>query len=111
MTATELGAGLQVRADNPLAGLEGRAALLRRLGETLAAAPGIFARFHTPRPSGLVDGLVEQLEDDALPARTILIALLRHLGPIWPGGRRWTASISAIAGATPASAAPTRPPG
>ncbi|MFZ4410339.1 MAG: URC4/urg3 family protein [Paracraurococcus sp.] len=85
MTAVELGAGLQVTPENPLAGLEGRAALLRRLGETLAAAPGIFARVHTPRPSGLVDGLVEQLEDDALPARTILLALLRHLGPIWPG--------------------------
>src|SRR4051812_16243147 len=85
MTAAELGQGLQVRPDNPLTGLEGRAALLRRLGETLAVAPQVFGRFHTPRPSGLIDGLVEQLEEDALPARTILIALLRHLGPIWPG--------------------------
>lgn len=85
MTAEELGQGLQVGPDNPLTGLDGRAALLRRLGETLAAAPEVFGRFHTPRPSGLVDGLVEQLEEDALPARTILIALLRHLGPIWPG--------------------------
>jgi hypothetical protein len=85
MTAEELGQGLQVGPDNPLTGLEGRAALLRRLGETLAAAPEVFARFHGPRPSGLVDGLVERLEDDALPARSILVALLRHLGPIWPG--------------------------
>ena len=60
MTAEELGQGLQVGPDNPLTGLEGRAALLRRLGETLAAAPEIFGRCHTPRPSGLFDGLVEQ---------------------------------------------------
>jgi hypothetical protein len=85
ITAEELGRGLQVRPDNPLTGLEGRAALLRRLGATLAATPGIFGRADTPRPSGLVDGLVAQLEDGALPARTILVALLRHLGPIWPG--------------------------
>jgi DNA-binding CsgD family transcriptional regulator len=32
ITAEELGEGLQVREDNPLTGLEGRAALLRRLG-------------------------------------------------------------------------------
>ena len=37
-TAT-LAAGFQVRADNPLVGLDGRAALLRRLGEVAAATP------------------------------------------------------------------------
>ncbi|WP_431268618.1 DUF1688 family protein [Dankookia sp. P2] len=85
VTAAELGQGLQVRADNPLTGLEGRAALLRRLGATLAAAPEVFGQADTPRPSGLVDGLAGQLEGGALPARSILIALLQHLGPIWPG--------------------------
>ncbi|MFC7474242.1 URC4/urg3 family protein [Dankookia sp. GCM10030260] len=85
MTAEELGRGLQVGPDNPLTGLEGRAALLRRLGETLAATPAVFARVQPPRPSGLVDALAGQLVDGALPARAILIALLRHLGPIWPG--------------------------
>jgi hypothetical protein len=85
ITAEDLGQGLQVREDNPLTGLEGRAALLRRLGATLAAATAAFGRADTPRPSGLVDGLVTQLEDGALPARSILIALLHHLGPIWPG--------------------------
>ncbi|HEY0421461.1 MAG TPA: DUF1688 family protein, partial [Acetobacteraceae bacterium] len=35
ITAEELGRSLQVREDNPLTGLEGRAALLRRLGATL----------------------------------------------------------------------------
>jgi hypothetical protein len=85
ITAEELGQGLQVREDNPLTGVDGRAALLRRLGATLAAAPAVFGQADTPRPSGLVDGLAGQLEDGALPARSILIALLRHFGPIWPG--------------------------
>ena len=44
------------RADNPLVGLEGRAALLRRLGAVVAATPAVFG---TPaRPAGLFDHLV-----------------------------------------------------
>ena len=85
ITAEELGQGLQVREDNPLTGLKGRAALLRRLGTTLASAPPVFGQADSPRPSGLADILAGQLADGALPARSILIALLRHLGPIWPG--------------------------
>ncbi|MBX6742947.1 MAG: DUF1688 family protein, partial [Acetobacteraceae bacterium] len=65
----------------------GRAALLRRLGETVAAAPRIFARRDGPRPGGLFDLLAEEAAaaGGVLPARSILVALLRHLGPIWPG--------------------------
>ena len=40
-TAT-LAQGFQVAADNPLVGLEGRAALLRRLGVVAAATPAVF---------------------------------------------------------------------
>ena len=40
-TAT-LAQGFQVAADNPLIGLEGRAALLRRLGVVAAATPAVF---------------------------------------------------------------------
>jgi hypothetical protein len=46
------------------------------------AAPEAFARADTPRPGGLYDLLATSGE---VPARGILIALLRHLGPIWPG--------------------------
>ncbi|NOG68945.1 DUF1688 family protein [Roseicella sp. DB1501] len=85
MTAEALGRGFQAGPDNPLAGLEGRAALLRRLGETMAASPGVFGQVYPPRPSGLIDGLTAEITEGSLPARSILIALLRHLGPIWPG--------------------------
>ena len=41
-TPDDLAAGFQVTADNPLVGLEGRAALLNRLGRTVAINPDIF---------------------------------------------------------------------
>jgi hypothetical protein len=82
ITAAELAEGFQASEVNPLVGLEGRAALLRRLGETVLAAPGVFGRADAPRPGGIFDLLAAGGE---LPARAILIALLRHLGPIWPG--------------------------
>jgi len=87
LTAAELAGMMQAGPGNPLVGLEGRAALLRRLGETVAAAPRIFARRDGPRPGGLFDLLAEEAAaaGGVLPARSILVALLRHLGPIWPG--------------------------
>ena len=87
ITAAELARMMQAGPGNPLVGLEGRAALLRRLGETVAAAPHIFARQDEPRPGGLFDLLAEEAAamGGVLPARSILIALLRNLGPIWPG--------------------------
>src|SRR6185503_14519268 len=44
LSGEALGCHFQVTADNPLAGVGGRAALLRRLGAVVAAKPGIFAR-------------------------------------------------------------------
>jgi len=70
ITADDLAAGFQVTTANPLVGLQGRAALLRRLGAAL------------PRPGALFAMLAG---NPVLPARKILIAVLRHLGPVWPG--------------------------
>src|SRR5947207_2783056 len=42
MTAERLGDAFQHGPDNPLGGLDGRALLLRRLGEVIAAAPRLF---------------------------------------------------------------------
>ncbi len=72
----------QVGADNPLAGLDGRAELLRRLGQTIAAKP----MFGTPaRIGGLFDHLAGQAEDGRLPAGAILAAVLEGFAEIWPG--------------------------
>ena len=84
-TAGQLAAGFQAGANNPLAGLEGRAALLARLGKTIAAVPGVFAMNDGARPGGLFDFLAQHAKDNVVPAPDILRALLMHLGPIWPG--------------------------
>ena len=83
--AAELARGFQVRLDNPLVGLSGRADLLGRLGRNVAMAPDVFALADDPRPGGLFDHLAAQAADERLPAPAILEALLVHLGPVWPG--------------------------
>jgi hypothetical protein len=72
MDARKLGDVFQVRDDNPLVGLEARAALLRRLGAALDGQ----------RPSVLID----RLRGASVSAPAILHELLVMLGPIWPHG-------------------------
>jgi hypothetical protein len=77
-----LARAFQVRDDNPLAGLDGRVQLLRRLGESIAAKP----MFGTPaRIGGLFDHLAHQARDGQLPATAVLAAVLEGFSEIWPG--------------------------
>jgi hypothetical protein len=69
-----------VSADNPLVGLDGRAALLRRLGRQMQARPDLFAG---ERLGGLYDVLAARAQNGRLPATAILELLLEALGPIW----------------------------
>jgi len=85
LTAEDLASGFQVSADNPLVGLEGRAALLNRLGRVIATNPDIFGQVDDARPGGLFDVIAATAENDGIKATSILEALLTHLGPIWPG--------------------------
>lgn len=78
-----LASGMQVSRDNPLVGLEGRALLLRRVGETLARNPGLFGT--DGRIGGLFDHLRGRAVGGVLPAPAILDAVLRGFGEIWPG--------------------------
>jgi hypothetical protein len=66
---------LQVTPDNPLVGLSGRVALLRRLGEVMAGAPHYFGAT-TPRPGHLFDCLQAQAIAGTLPATLILQTML-----------------------------------
>jgi hypothetical protein len=84
LNVVELARGMQVRDDNPLVGLDGRADLLRRLGQLVASKPDIFGSHDTPRPGGLYDRLAALADGGRLPAPTILAELLQQLGPIWP---------------------------
>jgi hypothetical protein len=85
VTEARLAEAFQAGPDNPLVGLAGRTALLRRLGETLAAAPALFGAAR-PRVGKLFDHLAARALDGRLGAATILGAVLEGLGPIWPGG-------------------------
>ncbi|MFO1085392.1 MAG: URC4/urg3 family protein [Reyranellaceae bacterium] len=70
LTPADIALGFQVRAHNPLTGLEGRAELLRKLGATGLARPG--ALFDLLAVSGEVK------------AEAILAAVLDKLSSIWP---------------------------
>jgi len=84
LDAEALAKGFQLSPDNPLVGLDGRVALLRNLGRTVAAAPAVFAMQDTPRPGGLFDRIAATAKHGVIPAPAILHELLQHLSPIWP---------------------------
>ena len=72
----------QVGDGNPLAGLEGRVALLRALGDALRANPERFGDAPA-RPGNLFDHLIASGTTVALG--DVLSVVLRSLGAIWPG--------------------------
>jgi hypothetical protein len=78
-----LAQAFQVRANNPLVGLAGRVHLLRALADGLRAQPRIFGP--EARIGALLDFLSADSVQGALPAASILRALLIGLGGIWPG--------------------------
>ena len=71
LTPMDMALGFQVKAHNPLLGLEGRVELLRRLGDV-----GL------DRPGSLFDVLAK--EDGKVKAAAILAAVLDRLSSIWP---------------------------
>lgn len=102
--AQVLAAGFQIDAGNPLVGLDGRAALLRRLGERVQGAPFYFAHpdGRSPARLGHIGARLRQSADGgAVAASAVLDAVLGALGPIWaradaaggqPPGDVWTHS-------------------
>jgi hypothetical protein len=71
LTPMDIAMGFQVKAHNPLVGLEGRADLLRKLGGV-----GL------DRPGALFDVIVK--DGGTVKAASILAAVLDKLSPIWP---------------------------
>jgi len=80
--ASTLAGVFQVNADNPLVGLEGRTAVLRRLGAALLAQPEAFGS--EARPGCLFDLLAGRGARREVRAASILRALLDHGSSIWP---------------------------
>jgi hypothetical protein len=89
LVTDHLAAAFQVGESNPMVGLEGRAVLLRRLGEAMSEQPEVFGQ--DGRPGGLFDMLVtphgSQVPHTAdITAHDILSQLLMSLSGIWPAG-------------------------
>ena len=84
LDAARLSALLQAGDDNPLVGLDGRAALLRRLGDALSRERLVFG--DSGRPGALFDTLIAQGQMTSVDAGALLGALLRGLGTVWPAG-------------------------
>lgn len=84
LTANQLAQAFQVTDGNPLLGLEGRVALLQKLGHTLHQQPQFFGA-DLPRPGNLVDYWLQSASHNQLSATAILQTILLALGPIWPG--------------------------
>ena len=94
--ADQLARLFQVREGNALVGLEGRVALLRRLGAALKKRPDVFG--NPGRPGYLFDLLtnpmvgvpgttVQRIAVKRVSASQILRALLKAFGGIWPSGQ------------------------
>lgn len=71
LTPMDIAMGFQVKAHNPLVGLEGRADLLRKLGS-----------IGLERPGALFDVIAK--DGGTVKAAAILAAVLDKLSPIWP---------------------------
>jgi hypothetical protein len=81
ITSEDLARAFQHAPGNELVGVEGRALLLRRLGQVCSASPALFG---TPaRPGELYDYWSASAEP--LTAAMVLHTLLQAFGPIWPG--------------------------
>ncbi|MCP5284852.1 MAG: URC4/urg3 family protein [Burkholderiaceae bacterium] len=96
LDATQLARHFQVRDDNPLVGLDGRVALLKRLGAALKKRPDVFGS--PGRPGYLFDLLthpmvgapgstIQRIAVKRVSAAQILRTLLKAFGGIWPSGQ------------------------
>jgi Protein of unknown function (DUF1688) len=80
VTGASLAKGLQVSDRNPMVGLEGRAALLQRLGRAVRGMPAWQGRL-----GGFGVHLKRQATAGELPASEVLRAVLEGFSTIWPG--------------------------
>ncbi len=78
----DIAQAFQVGAENPLVGLDGRAALLSRLGDIAAATPAVFGA--PARLGNLFDYLKLHADGNQIDAGFILATMLKALGPMWP---------------------------
>ncbi len=80
ISADDIRKAFQVSDDNPLVGLDGRASLLKSLGNCVSSKPEIFK---DARPGNIIDHMIET-HGKSFKAQDLLKAVLLHFGDIWP---------------------------
>ena len=89
LVTDHLAAAFQVGPTNPMVGIEGRAVLLRRLGEVMREQPEVFGQ-ELPRPAGIFDLIVAPAPTvpatSDVAAHDILSQILLTCSGIWPAG-------------------------
>jgi hypothetical protein len=88
LDASVLARVFQAGASNPMVGLEGRAALLARLGAVLQAEAGTAPAASAGRPAMFFDRLTDGGQARSVSASAVLAELLNVLAPIWTSGSR-----------------------
>jgi hypothetical protein len=87
LSTDHLASAFQVRPNNPLVGLDGRAILLRRFGETMREQPEVFGQ-QVARPAGIYTQIVAPSPDAPatadVAAHDILSQVLLTCSGIWP---------------------------
>jgi len=87
LVADHLASAFQVRDNNPLVGLEGRAILLRRLGEAMQEQPEVFGD-EVQRPAGIYAQILSPVASAPrtadVAAHDILSQILMSCSGIWP---------------------------
>ncbi|KAI1103463.1 DUF1688-domain-containing protein [Jackrogersella minutella] len=112
LTVEQLAKGMQSRPGNEIAGLEGRAQLLIRLGNALSDKTELFG--DDGRPGNLIDYLLAHPTTQASSTPIVVIpvlwnALMSGLAPIWPASRTAIDGIS-LGDAWPCSSMPQHTP-
>ncbi|KFY09707.1 hypothetical protein V492_05375 [Pseudogymnoascus sp. VKM F-4246] len=107
LTVESMGKGLQVTAQNPIAGLDGRANLLIRLSKALENRQ-YFG--DDSRPGNIIDYLISHPTTQIssvpiVPLPTLWHVLMDGLGPIWPASRTVVDGVS-LGDAWPLSSMP-----
>lgn len=110
LTADQLGKGMQVSDSNPMSGLEGRAALLTRLGGALRSRSDMFGK--NTRPGNMIDYLISHPDTVAaavpvVPLPVLWEVLMDGLSSIWPATRTNINGVS-LGDAWPCSTIPSR---
>ncbi|KAJ2914581.1 hypothetical protein MD484_g5816, partial [Candolleomyces efflorescens] len=82
ITSQRVSEAMQVTSENPMVGVDGRTALLSKLGEALKAHPEYFGK--DGRPGNIIDFLQKEVQGSVLPLSALWHVLIDGLSTIWP---------------------------